>query len=228
MKVWCYEDAADVLNATKVEFQALPLPQFLQYYALCVIHDKQVMFSGGMDDQGDRPGLAFLPNSESGLWVDSPPHTSLHTPRSGHACTATETAAYIFGGRDRANTWLNSFERLGLEDEYDWDGNMIERVWTAFVIPELSPRNNTLMATVSKTAILIAGGFNGNRNLNDGILLDPETKCLTRTLSFEEDLKFVCEGNAHIVTSYSKVIALVRSFNKVCLVEVAGDGSQVT
>ena len=65
-------------------------------------------------------------------------------------------------------------ERLELDEKRDFLGNEVPREWTSFKLPNLTARWNTLMATLSNSAILILGGRNLNEEeLSDGVVFNP-------------------------------------------------------
>ena len=65
-------------------------------------------------------------------------------------------------------------ERLELDEKRDFLGNEVPREWTSFKLPNLTARWNTLMATLSDSAILILGGRNLNEEeLSDGVVFNP-------------------------------------------------------
>ena len=151
---------------TKAELEPLPLAKRLADFSVCVQKDKYVLLTGG--DPGPS-GFAFLFDCELGHWIEQP---SLVQPRSRHSSTATETATYVYGGRDGEGEFLNTFERLAFAEETDWEGNKEAREWTSFTVAGLSPRREPLMVHINKSAMLILGGFYTS-NLSDGAIIDP-------------------------------------------------------
>ena len=100
------------------------------------------------------------------------------------------------------------------------------REWTSFELPDLPPRSYPLLATVSKSSILLLGGRSANSFFSDGIIFDAETKNVTSRFDSGE-LKICCRDNQVAVTQYGKLVAMVTGKGSKFLIEIAKDGSEV-
>ena len=142
------------------ELDDLPFYQHHEAFSLTAIRDRQVLMTGGSNQDGLIPSSkVFLLNSRSGKWVTEPRQPSLNVARYWHASCATTSAVFVFGGCDADCKDLDILERLSLRAERERSGRFKQPCWVQFNLPNLVPLSSPLMVAQKNNSILIIGGW---------------------------------------------------------------------
>lgn len=110
-----YENAYDAKTMDEKELPALP--KFRYKFALCVIKDRFIILSGGVDAYDLVCSQVFKFDTKTEQWVTSPAQACLKTARQAHASCATESAAFVYGGNDQNDRALGTMELLRFDDK---------------------------------------------------------------------------------------------------------------
>ena len=123
-----------------------------------------VVFHGGTNDRQFLNDLVVL-HLESGLW-SRPTIKGGPSPRAFHCCTVIGTNIYFFGGRTGARMHT---------DAWKLDTNLWE--WTLLQMkgPKPDSREKSDCIGLDDRRILIFGGYDGIRWLNDSYIFDIKT-----------------------------------------------------
>ena len=179
-----------------------------------------MLLSGGNDENNETCAEVFLFDTQISDWVVSPAQPSLVTARYHHASCATESAAFVYGGADQDQEYLDQMEYQRLDEKHDWLGRKKMPQWTSFTIKNFVARNGSLMTAVSTNLIMIFGGSNIGQ-LSDGVLVDTDRKRVVRSLN-TQDLGFTCPNNHCCLTEHDTVVAVVEAGDRSCkLIEIA-------
>ena len=123
-----------------------------------------VVFHGGTNDRQFLGDLVVL-HTENGLW-SRPETTGAPSPRAFHCCTVMGTSVYFFGGRTGAR--MHS-------EVWKLDTNLWE--WTVVKPKGSRPdaREKADCIALDESRILVCGGYDGIRWLNDVFVINVDT-----------------------------------------------------
>ena len=141
---------------------------------MCNYKDRYLFVSGGFKfpDWYDCVDMFDIENDE---WNLAP---NLNKKRAAHSSCSLENSIFVFCGATQA--YMMSIEMLDAEGFIN--GEPVE--WQLVQLNEgsLSPRENPLVASLSDTELLILGGFDGRRYLNDGYILETNEMILDKVI----------------------------------------------
>mmetsp|Transcript_5925 Transcript_5925/g.21224 ORF Transcript_5925/g.21224 Transcript_5925/m.21224 type:complete len:537 (-) Transcript_5925:45-1655(-) len=120
-----------------------------------------VVFHGGTNDRQFLSDLVVL-HYESGLWT-RPETTGGPTPRAFHCCTVIGTSVYYFGGR----TGARMHSEIWKLDTNLWEWQLLR---TQGASPDAREKADCI--ALDESRILVCGGYDGLRWLNDVFVVD--------------------------------------------------------
>lgn len=120
-----------------------------------------VVFHGGTNDRQFLNDLVVL-HSESGLW-SRPETKSGPSPRAFHCCTVVGTSVYYFGGR----TGARMHSEVWKLDTNLWEWSLVQ-----FKGAKPDAREKSDCISLDESRVLIFGGYDGIRWLNDVFVLN--------------------------------------------------------
>lgn len=144
-----------------------------QIFGFANLRNKYLYVIGGWIIRGKKTvatGIVHYYDIGRDFWIETRQVPELKQARAACSTCTLGDAVYVFGGHlDSESRYLNSIEKLN-----HFDPPVKGNEWRHIVLPEpiFALRKNALMCRISQKEIMILGGWERNKSLNDAIIFD--------------------------------------------------------